>query len=274
MASKAYYAWLDDGAPWTNATPVKDYVSQLGRMGWDLKHVGTIGDEAHLTANRPEDHTPFSATGWPNATPYGIVTALDLSGSHSNGIGWQDVAWWWLREARARRTPWVKYLTFQGKRYDVRHDWNAVDATGHDEHVHVSFRTDWINRSIEPWKVLGDMTSDDIWPAILGDVPEESLATGEVIPSENRPANAALAWALRHSYAARQYGAATYQLAKSLNDRPPATVDPLALAEALASRPAFVDALATAVAAKLGLVPTAREIAKAVGELVWHGKAE
>ena len=44
-----------------------------------------------------------------------------------------------------------------------------------------------------------------------------------------------------------------------------------ALVTALANHPEVVDALATAILSKVGMIPTSREIANSVGALTWHG---
>lgn len=67
-------------------------------------------------------------------------------------------------------------------------------------------------------------------------------------------------------------------IAAELRDRPAQIVNGSALVaaflEALRADPSAVDALATAVASRLGMIPTAGEIARAVGELNWHGRIE
>ncbi len=75
VASQAYYNWNSDGRPFSMCRPLDRIGAKLRAHGYT---VYGIGDDSHLMANTPEDHTPFSATGWPNKSPYGILFAIDI----------------------------------------------------------------------------------------------------------------------------------------------------------------------------------------------------
>lgn len=274
MATSAFFSWVSDGSPHTLSVPVAQYKAQLVAHEFAIGNVGTIGDPDHLQADPPQDHTPFSVTGWPRPSEYPYVHALDLSGTSRKGLSWRDVAWHWIREARARKTPWVKYITIDQKRYDVRNDWEPVPASGHTEHVHVSIRTDWTHRSIGGWNVMPQKGFDMFTAQVAGDgtIHSSNGVRRRAHPDGRTPfelRNAGIPHIMVDSEEELGYLAGP-------PDTPdvPAVVDPLALAQALASQEAFVDALATAVAAKLGMVPTAGEIARQVGALTWHGRGE
>jgi hypothetical protein len=51
---------------------------------------------------------------------------------------------------------WLKYLNWQGKRYDVRKAWVPVATTGHFDHIHLSSRSDALGTSLSGWSITGD----------------------------------------------------------------------------------------------------------------------
>src|SRR5688572_20265337 len=75
MASQAYRDWLNAGRPYTLIRPAKAVQSAL--RGYGLT-VYDYPNEAHLKATPPEDHTPFSATGWPGQNRRWNARALDV----------------------------------------------------------------------------------------------------------------------------------------------------------------------------------------------------
>ncbi len=75
VATQAYYNWDADGRPFTMCRPLDRIGAKLRAHGYT---VYGIGNDDHLMADVPEDHTPFSATGWPNKSPYGVLFAVDI----------------------------------------------------------------------------------------------------------------------------------------------------------------------------------------------------
>jgi hypothetical protein len=102
--------------------------------------LGTIGNDAHLKADRPEDHTPFSFTAWPDPLPGYVITAIDLGDVESLS---GDI----LAAARAGLTPWLKYANLGGRHYST-HDRFRSSYDSDDEHVHLSIRTDYLNSRV------------------------------------------------------------------------------------------------------------------------------
>lgn len=143
MTSPQHQAWINAGSHWRAAVPIAEYQHALTVvLGAPADSIGTIGDASHLDAEPPEDHTPYSETGWPVATPGGVVTAIDYQGP-----GWENWARYVIAEANAGRAPWVKYVNYNG----IHYSWEpspaqrpSSDWTGH---VHVSIRSDWCDRS-------------------------------------------------------------------------------------------------------------------------------
>lgn len=138
MATQAYYTWRNAGSPWRLATPIAELQTWAKANGVSI--LGTIGNQDHLVAEPPQDHTPFSATAWPVPLPGFVVTAIDLA--DTNGLG-QAI----LTQARAGKLPWLKYVIFANKVYS---HWDNFQEGKYnsDSHVHMSIRSDWCDTSI------------------------------------------------------------------------------------------------------------------------------
>lgn len=171
MATQAYRDWVAAGEPWRLATPVKEtrdaFIRVLGSKV--APHLGTLGDvDGHLAIDHPEDHAPFSQTAWPVPLPGYVVCALDIMDRPDLGLDCDAIFAYTLAEARAGRMPWLKYLIWQAKIYDVRNQWKPQTSHGHFDHIHESVRSDWIDKSIGSWSPLGGDTmewTDNIAPA-------------------------------------------------------------------------------------------------------------
>lgn len=75
MASQGYRDWLKAGRPYTLIRPAKALQASLRGHGLT---VYDFPNDAHLQANTPEDHTPFSVTGWPGQNRRWNARALDV----------------------------------------------------------------------------------------------------------------------------------------------------------------------------------------------------
>lgn len=154
MAAKEYSSWNALGRPHTPAQPVRDIVTKLKAAFPQGKYFNWEANEAHYTANPPQDHTPFSYDGWPLPSPHWVVFATDIMASDVGGTaGAQRLFDYYLREARAGRLAWLKYLIWQAKIYDVRHGWVPQPSSGHFDHIHISVRTDAEHLSLGNWSV-------------------------------------------------------------------------------------------------------------------------
>lgn len=175
MATQSYWDWKAAGERYSAALPIVEMVAVARRHGVGI--LGIIGNEDHLTADFPEDHTPFSRTYWPvDAT--GWVCACDLA--NVQGLG--DAI---LRDARAGRTPWLKYMNFGGHNYGHEDGFQRAYANS-DEHVHLSCRSDWITRSIggyDPLSTGGTMSDTELteaqWKGVWNTV--MALQTGTTV---------------------------------------------------------------------------------------------
>lgn len=274
MATRAYYDWLAAGKPWHKAAPVAEYQRAFLAAGWPAASLGTLGDAAHLTSDRPQDHTPFSVTGWPDAHPYPYVLAFDAGHLPAQGFDMAPVVAQWLADARDGKTPWVKYIVWRGQSFDVRREFEPAGASGHYDHAHVSFRTDWHDKTIGAYAVVGKATavSDtqtgrDVWRQTISSPSLEYTAE----------AGEWLKWVLSGARTGDRIETAVRALSAAverLSGGGQVSVDPQALADALAANEAFVNVLASTIAARLGMIPTAGEIARAISELRFQVRAE
>lgn len=114
MSEEQYRRWVADGSPWRVARPIGDLVGLLRRYGYT---VYTLGNREHLLHEPPEDHTPYSATGYPARARYGVVYACDImpppagSGLPSLArLGAQLVA---DRRAGVAGVRWLKYINWE-----------------------------------------------------------------------------------------------------------------------------------------------------------------
>lgn len=155
MAAREYSQWNALGRPHTPAQPIRDLVTKLRAAFPQGRYFNWEANEAHYTADPPEDHTPFSYTGWPLPSPHWVVFATDIMTSDVGGAaGGQKLFDYYISQARAGKMPWLKYLIWQAKLYDVRNGWKSQPNSGHFDHIHFSARTDYQNYSLGDWSVV------------------------------------------------------------------------------------------------------------------------
>src|SRR5690349_15778893 len=77
MATAEYYEWVRRGKPYVLTRPARDIQRNIKQYGIT---VYDYPNDAHLTASKPEDHTPFSYTKWPNVNRNvdGVGRAIDI----------------------------------------------------------------------------------------------------------------------------------------------------------------------------------------------------
>lgn len=140
--------WRADGSPWKLAQPVADLVGVLRRYGYQ---VGTIGDAHHLGDPTPEDHTPYSGSGWPKPNPYPWVHAADVM-PPPTGRGLPTLAQLGAqiradRQAAVPGIAWLKYMNWTtGEGQCVHDSWKPSyrrASSGDRGHIHLSARTDF-----------------------------------------------------------------------------------------------------------------------------------
>lgn len=152
-----YYNWVNAGRHWDNARTVNALATTFRNLGYT---VYTLGDESHLTANPPEDHTPFSHTGWPVTTRKGTVSALDImprSGLPGlSQIGHAIIA---AKEAGLPAAAPIKYINWTDENGNVQHtSWEPNESQVHSSdsgHIHISVRSDMLDSAAcDGWNPL------------------------------------------------------------------------------------------------------------------------
>jgi len=129
---------------------------------------GWYANNTHYQAVPPQDHTPFSATGWPVASPKYWVFATDVMHRPDLGVDCGVLFPYWLAEAKAGRMPWLKYLIWQATIYDVRNNWQPQASSEHFDHIHLSARTDYQLKGLGGWSVIQEDDMPKFWRAPNG----------------------------------------------------------------------------------------------------------
>lgn len=147
----AYEDWVRAGQPVSGvARPVKRIGDRLKSHGYTVYY---IGNSDHLTHKPPEDHTPFSATGWPIASPRWWIFADDImppqAGSGLPSL--QQLGAQMLADAKAGHPgmKWLKYMNWEpdknngGRCFQERFTPNYEQRLSTDRgHIHQSCRSD------------------------------------------------------------------------------------------------------------------------------------
>lgn len=147
-------AWRNGGAPFRLARPLARLRDKLRAYGYT---VYDIGNTEHLDAGVPEDHTPYSATGWPVSSPYGVGFAVDVMPPHAGlpslqQLGARIVA---DRNAGVPGISWLKYMNWEPERNNGGACWqdswqpNYSRRNSSDRgHIHISGRSDMADSAI------------------------------------------------------------------------------------------------------------------------------
>jgi hypothetical protein len=198
-----YEDWVAAGEPWKPARPVDDLARRLRGYGYTVYE---LGNDAHLHANPPEDHTPYSATGWPTASPRWWVHALDIMPPTTAGL--PTVARLGLQLYADKQNgvaPWLKYMNWEpsGPNGPCYHDeWQPAHTRRSSTdrgHIHISIRSDYTTSTaaatydpvarIKGGTNVALTTADK--PIIRDAIREEIAATGGLTSGQNGALTAA-----------------------------------------------------------------------------------
>lgn len=172
MPSQGYADWVAAGRPYTSARPIERIAENIRRWGYTVYE---RGNDAHMTAVPPEDHTPFSATGWPVASPRWWGHALDIMAPPA-GRGLPSLADLGSKifdDKLAGRPSAVaiKYMNWEpkGSGGPCVHDaWQPTHtrSTSTDYgHIHISIRSDCTTSTLsdnyDPVEELMALSADD-----------------------------------------------------------------------------------------------------------------
>lgn len=153
MPSQGYYDWIDAGRPYTLIRPAAAIVAILRGHGLTVYH---YPNDAHLKATVPEDHTPFSVTGWPGMNRRWFARGVDVmprSGSDAHLKESADIARQLIKDRDAGHpgVMWIKYLNWtdehgvcrQERWTDALHPfYRTTRLSGDRDHIHISGRSD------------------------------------------------------------------------------------------------------------------------------------
>ena len=276
MASVAYAQWIAAGQPYTPARPISDFVNVLRGKGFTVFHKG---DTSHMTAVPPEDHTPFSATGWPIPSTRWIGHALDIMPTGAP-VPLPDFARQIIRDkdSHVHGTGWIKYMNWTDETNVCRHEsWQnstgtRVTTLSIDKgHIHISARSDMDNST--------EVSDSGYYPGgsdmSFGTAEEyelhainyraDGIASGKKLITVPTFVDSA---GNTHPPLSNTNQVAVNVEAILKAVSPDALA--AALASALAAHPEIVDAIASAVVRQIGAFPTADDIARAVGALTWR----
>jgi len=145
-----YKRWLAVGKPYRLAAPpaaLRDVLRGHGYTVYDYP------DERHQKAIPPEDHTAYSATGWPQPATFGVGYAIDIMPPPATS-GLPELAQLGRqifddRQADVPGIAWLKYMNWEPGDGSCLHDaWQPThsrrDSTDRG-HIHLSGRTDMTN---------------------------------------------------------------------------------------------------------------------------------
>lgn len=151
MATAAYYAWVAAGRPNNGPIrPLKMLRDRLRRYGYT---VYDLGDTSHQTHNPPEDHTCFSASGWPVTAQRWWIHAIDIMPPPpGKGLpSLQRLGAQMLADKKAGIFHPLKYMNWEPERdwggacYQERFMPDYQRRTSSDRgHIHLSGRSDMV----------------------------------------------------------------------------------------------------------------------------------
>lgn len=174
MSAQRRLAWIADGSPFRLATPARDLRDVLRGHGYT---VYDIGNRTHLEAEPPEDHTPYSATGWPGTAVYGVGYAIDVMPPPAGLPSLQELGAQVLedRNAGVAGIRWLKYMNWEPEGNYTGPCWHeswqpsyARRSSSDRGHIHLSgltgYESSTIGAGYDPVaRIRGDdMTTADV----------------------------------------------------------------------------------------------------------------
>jgi hypothetical protein len=178
MASQAYYNWVSDGKPKRFSRPITAIADRLQEHGYTVYQEG---NQAHLTHEPPEDHTFFSATGWPGKSPYPYCNAMDimppdagqkskLTGERLPSLQLLSAQLYADKQAKHPGVAFLKYMNSEpagnntGPCYhdSWTPDHSRINSTDRG-HIHISGRSDSVTSTLsDDYDLVARVTGDDM----------------------------------------------------------------------------------------------------------------
>jgi hypothetical protein len=152
--------WRADGSPWHPAPCIAAFAALLRSYTFTVYE---LGDERHLSASPPEDHTPYSHTPWPMGQPYPYVLACDIM--PGGPVDWRYLGERIVADRDAGRpgTEWIKYVNWTNPVTGAVHhtSWEPgrKDTSSTDSgHIHISARSDrYTQTDLKGWNPVAEL---------------------------------------------------------------------------------------------------------------------
>jgi hypothetical protein len=145
MTSRQHQDWINHGKPDSGlALPLQLMANTLAAAGYT---VYVYPNDAHLDAQPPEDHTYYSETGWPHASPKWWRHAIDIMPGPAGKPSLQAIGQSIFNARQTSQIPWIKYMNWPSDgnlshavqdRWEPDHSRGSSSDTGH---IHLSCAT-------------------------------------------------------------------------------------------------------------------------------------
>ena len=164
----AYKHWDELGKPYKLSRPCKEFKVLLERAGFLVYH---YPDHRHQVADPPEDHTPYSETGWPGTSAHWFAHALDIMPEDAPvplpKLARAIIA---AKNQKVHGTKWIKYINWTDESGNCNHEewqpYHERSSSGDKGHLHISARSDMDDSNLvtaSGWNPLeDDMTPEEL----------------------------------------------------------------------------------------------------------------
>jgi hypothetical protein len=148
VASRGFYEWVAASRPYTLIRPATAIVANLRRHGLVVYH---YPNDDHLKASTPQDHTPYSVTGWPGGNRRWLARGVDVMPRDDSAAARKenaDIARQLIKDRNAGHpgAMWIKYINWTDEGGVCRQErWtpNHTTLSSTDRgHIHISGRSD------------------------------------------------------------------------------------------------------------------------------------
>lgn len=205
MASSGYNDWVRAGKPYSLVRPARDIQRNTRVHGFT---VYDYPNDEHLKADRPQDHTPFSVTGWPYTSQAKVrwrgraIDIMPRGDSAATRREIADLARQIIRDkdAGVRGTEAIKYMNWTDEAGVCQQEsWKTgkrVTVKSTDKgHIHLSFRDDMDELDTadgyDPWARMrgqtGPQQQEEDMPFVAHDGKTNKFYVCDLITSREVP---------------------------------------------------------------------------------------
>lgn len=208
MATQVYRNWLAAGEPYRLAEWMNDLVETMRGRGYTVYH---YPDVDHLTTDQPQDHTPFSYTGWPIDSPFGWGFGVDIMPKNGDARSLTPLARQIIadKDASHPALSGLKYINWTDESGQVwQTSWKPTKATRPNTdkgHLHLSGRSDSAHWRAVDYDPIARMNGEDDMGYADAFLELGGGSSGPAVPAEYRAKPATVAgnsgreqlWAIR-----------------------------------------------------------------------------